>query len=74
VLPTQWQTITSPAEPQLEFGEPKRAGIDGLIVWGMSTDAGIYPHPKGAAVTRCLELGTYVNNTLGPFFRKLVQA
>ena len=72
VLPAQWQPITNSAQLQLEFGEPKRYAADGIIVWGTSTDAGVYLHPESAAITRCRELGTYVNNTLGPFLRRLV--
>ena len=74
VLPTQWQLITSSDQLQLEFGEPKRSGANGLIVWGASTDAGVYLHPESAAIARCRELATYVNDTLGPFLRNLVVA
>ena len=74
VLPTQWQPITSPAQLQLEFGEPKRAGGDGVIVWGTSTDAGVYLHPSNAAIARCRELASYFNNTLGPFLKTLAQS
>ena len=74
VLPTQWQLITSSDQLQLEFGEPKRSGANGLIVWGASTDAGVYLHPESAAIARCRELATYMNDTLGPFLRNLVVA
>ena len=74
VLPTQWQPITSPAQLQLEFGEPKRAGGDGVIVWGTSTDAGVYLHPSNAAIARCRELASYFNNTLGPFLKTLAKS
>ena len=73
VLPAQWQPISSSAQLQLEFGEPKRYGLNGIIIWGTSTDAGVYLHPESAAIARCREVGAYINNTLGPFLHKLVR-
>jgi hypothetical protein len=69
-----WQTIVRPKQLDVEFGEPRRLLTrpgDGLVVWGTSTDAGVYVRPNSSAKARCREMAVYLNTTLGPYLRAL---
>ena len=48
---------------QTEFGTPKQAGADGIIVWGAGVDA--------STDARCSSMARYFEATLGPTLRRV---
>ena len=55
--------MSTASDLDIEFNEPFRNGVDGIIVWGSSGDVN--------SPAKCSAMGTYVNDTLGPWLAKL---
>ena len=53
-----WWPMTNATDLATEFDTPKRAGADGIIVWGAGKDASTH--------RRCRNLSLYWQRTLGP--------
>ena len=60
---TNWHPMTNATDLETEFGVPKRAGADGIIVWGGGVDA--------STDARCANLARYFDTTLGPKLKEL---
>jgi hyaluronoglucosaminidase len=55
--------MSAASDLDIEFNEPVRDGVDGLIVWGSSGDVN--------SPDKCNAMARYVNGTLGPWLAKL---
>lgn len=60
---SNWRPMRNATDLSTEFVTPRRAGADGIIVWGAGEDA--------STAERCRTMTQFVNDTLGPVLRSV---